>query len=234
MSYLLKAAMIKLMRLAFAASSFIGLYSLSLSPLHAFTPGSVPDDAGRPTGTTDAGSRDDCPLAQLSLRPLAPDVMNIGGYTISSQPTLWAYTPYALNLANANTGLPNLAEFRLETPLGEEVYETMITESIEAPAIVGILWPEEAPELEIGETYYWYIRVFCNTTEARGRAATASGWIQRVDPETLASEDVWYDRLTEFGTRLQANPNDSEARSRWNELLDFVEVEGLEDVPIVP
>lgn len=211
-----------------------GISFLSPLSVYAFDPGSVPDGTGRPDGTTDTGSRDDCPLVELPFRPLISVDRNIGAYTIANQPTLWVYTPYTLNIENPDTGLSNLAVLRLETSSYEEFYQTAITVPVETPGIIGIPLPDDAPGLEVGETYTWYVRVFCNTTEPRGRAATASGWIQRVEPGTFAPEHLWYDRLTEAGTRLQANPNDREARSHWNELLDSVEVEGLENAPIIP
>ena len=222
------------MRIIFIEFLLAGISFLSPLSIYAFDPEPVRDGAGRPGGTTDAGSRDDCPLVESPLRPLVSNERTTGDYTTFERPTVWVYTPYPLNIVDSNTGLPNLAVLRLETPLYEEFYQTLITVPIETPGIIGIPLPDDAPELEIGETYTWYVRVFCNVTEPRGLAATASGWIQRVEPGTFAPEDLWYDRLTEAGTRLQANPNDSEARSHWNELLEFVDVEGIEDAPVIP
>jgi len=194
----------------------------------------VPDDVGNPSRSSGGAGRDDCPVVETAISSIVPDDTQLGGYTIAENPTIWIYTPYALNIVDPDTGLSNLAVLRLETLSYEEIYQAAITVPVETPGIIGIPLPDDAPDLEIGETYRWYVRVFCNTTEPRGQAAAASGWIQRVDPGTFAPENLWYDRLTEAGTRLQANPNDSEARSHWNELLEFVDVEGIEDAPVIP
>lgn len=232
--YLFNLSKFKAMRITLTEFLLAGISFLSPLSVYAFDPGPVPDGTGRPGGTTDAGSRDDCPLVELPLRSLIPNTQNTGKYTTLDQPTVWVYMPYTLNIENPGTGFPNLAVLRVETLSYEEVYRAPITVPVETPGILGIPLPDEAPELEIGETYEWYIQIFCNTTETRGRAATASGQIQRVELGAFAPEELWYDRLTEAGTRLQANPEDSEARSHWNELLESADLEHLEDVPIIP
>lgn len=118
------------------------------------------------------------------------------------------------------------------------VYETHFTLP-QAPGIISIRLPESSnAALEIGQSYHWYFKLYCQENTGVAADLDIDGWIQRValTPERQrliesGTPDIWYDALANLVQRLQANPQDPMLQARWRTLLKFVGMEHLAAKP---
>lgn len=183
-----------------------------------------PPHGGSPAGgrstSSGGGSRGDCDWPDDAL-PLVALVPGHTGYTTSARPEVWVYLPFALSEQT-------LALLTVATPDGTDIaYESApIMDS--APGFLRL--PIES-SLAVGEAYNWSFSVFCNDPDMNDVPVSVSGWIQRVEPETIPANQIWYDMLSEAAIVGRQNPRAPE----WIELLDFVEGgDALEGQPLLP
>lgn len=175
-----------------------------------------------------------CATSDRGLIALLPET-NVG-LTTEARPTFFAYLPPS----SAKT-----AEFLLyEEGTDQEVYSTSL-EINGASGIASVSLPSGAdtPSLAIGQRYYWYFTVVCDSDDRSGDM-TVQGTIQRVPvssnlarrlasappqehPVIYAAEGIWQDALATLSTLNQSEPNNPNIRSNWNSLLSSV---GLQDV----
>lgn len=158
--------------------------------------------------------------------------------TFSSRPTFWVY----VSDVPPNTEL----QFTLQDARGnQELYAKQFTLNQET-GLVGVYLPQTAPELAIGETYYWELSMNCADDETPVNLISASGWVQRVNPQELrslpsfdpaplvqelakapaadkpalyAGLGIWQDAVTALIELRQKQPQNRELLEDWQTLL---------------
>lgn len=187
-----------------------------------FRPPNAPPSPPPPSGSRSSGGGDrgECAPTDLPLVALTPQALTSGGYTTAENPEIWIYLPYQLS---SNTP----AELRLRDSGDNLVYTSA---SMTTPSTSGFLAIPITHSLEVGETYEWSFRVFCDAPNMDDVPAQVSGWIQRIEPGAIASDQIWYDLLSAAAVQGRQNPN----APAWANLLNFVEPEGLVGQPVLP
>lgn len=164
--------------------------------------------------------------------------------TVSSRPTFFVHIPQ--NQAQ-------LAEFELNDGAEDEferqtLYYTSFTPSQQG-GIMGISLPEEAPELEVGKTYQWSLRLQCDPVDRSGDVII-EGWVQRVElspfvsrqlqftsdrnrPLVYARAGIWQDTLTTLAQLRLENRDDLAISADWLSLLDSVNLDAIAQEPIL-
>lgn len=192
-------------------------------------------------GNREAGASRSAPCAasDRGLVALLPET-NLG-LTTQAYPTFFAYLPPT----TATT-----AEFVLyHEGTDELVYSTSFEITGDA-GIASIKLPEQAAQipLEVGESYYWYFTIVCNS-EDRSADMTVQGGVQRVAPDSsllnqvqaaqpqeipliYAEAGIWHEALSALIDLNRANPGDPTANANLSELLDSVGLEAIADEPL--
>ena len=109
--------------------------------------------------------------------------------------------------------------------------------------IVGIRLPDEAPPLEIGQTYLWSVAVACDPGNIRDSLRVHGGVLERVADvsttttnrlEAYADQGIWQEPLSILAEQYYANPNDGAIASNWADLLNSVGLDpAITTAPIV-
>lgn len=183
-----------------------------------------PTGGDPPEPRRDGGRRPGIPATDKPLTALVPEYYP--GLTISEHPTFWIYVPYA-------SEIPHSAEFMLWDENEDVVYETTY-QLTGTPGIVSFHLPENAPGLEIDQTYRWDF-IF---TVGDGRGdAVVTPQVRRVvlsddlkiqiEKATTPRERIfiyainglWHDALTELAELRRQSPTDEELLADWEVLL---------------
>ncbi|NEQ96006.1 MAG: DUF928 domain-containing protein [Cyanothece sp. SIO2G6] len=203
-----------------------------------FIPPPIDPNIGTPRDRTGRIRRDDCPTVATDPTAITPDVNNLSGYTTDARPTLWVYLPYTLNISDSEAENPvvqigHSAKLEIDDDNGERrEYETIVNGDLIEPGIIALTLPDSVPGLEIGGEFRWILSVYCGDRDRQVRPLTISGWITRIEAGTTPDQQIWYDRLTEVGNALRNHPDNSEYQHQWTDLMQWVEVEGIESAPI--
>ena len=109
--------------------------------------------------------------------------------------------------------------------------------------IVGIRLPDDAPALEIGQTYVWSVAVACNPDNIRDSLRVHGGVLERVADvgvgasdrlEAYADQGIWQEPLSILAQEYYANPEDGAIASNWADLLNSVGLDpAITTAPIV-
>jgi hypothetical protein len=167
--------------------------------------------------------------------------------TTAEYPRFFWFTPEN-NAEHVEFTLYNTDENLLEQDL---VYETTFQASGQ-PGIVSLKLPDSLniPPLEVNQVYRWAVSLVCNVSQQR--VISASGWIQRVEPDMkvtqalkeadrfqqvdiLAANGFWFDTL-ETLTELRCNdPKNSSFLASWKSVLTDSEIalNNIADQPIL-
>jgi Domain of Unknown Function (DUF928) len=222
-------------------------------------PGVRPSRARTPGISRGACSLDGDPIALTALVPkLNPRSEEQGlvevESTVSPRPTFFVHIP---------RNQAQLVVFTLEDGTEEDgTGENMTGEQIErqplyyttfAPdqqaGIVGIEIPSEIPELEIGKTYHWSLRLQCDEVDRSGDILV-EGWVQRVAldpalgrqiertgvrnrPLLYARAGIWQDTLTSLAQLRFQERSDLSVSADWLSLMDSVNLEAIAQEPIL-
>jgi hypothetical protein len=172
------------------------------------------------------------PTAIIALLP-----QSYFGTTVSDRPTILVYLP-------ASTAKE--AMFSLKDEAGNLKYQMTLPVS-ETAGIVTIALPPEAPALEIGKNYQWFLAL-----KVDGRLSPntpyVDGWVQRIQPNAelakalqnpdllkrataLGAQGVWYDCVAIMATLRTAQPSSETLGKNWSDLLASV---GLQDITKAP
>jgi hypothetical protein len=160
------------------------------------------------------------------------------GRTISGRPTFLVYVP------------PTASQevfFSLQDANRNHHYQTTFSISGQG-GIVELTLPEDAPELEMGKEYVWFLAPIAPDGILRPDNYGVTGWVKRVDapiarqeqsslnPIELATlyakEGIWYDTLQVLSAAKLAQPDDATLASEWKDLLEQVELEAIATEPI--
>ncbi len=191
----------------------------------------VPDSA-TPSTSIGGGTRSDgLPV----LTALVPPTKH--GNTVSGRPTIFAYLP------------PMGAQevfFSLQDEEGHSFYHTTLPVSVDGGTIA-ITLPADAPELEMGKNYLWYLAPLEPGAILRPDNYAVVGWIKRVEStvneQELASSPVelaaayanagvWYDALEVLASAQRSEPDNQMLASEWSDLLKQVGLEAIADRPL--
>jgi hypothetical protein len=171
-------------------------------------------------------------LPRTNLASLPKDKIEIES-TVAPRPTFFVHV-------SQTSG--QKAEFMLVNEKGEEVYKNNNITLSGSPGIISISLPANAPALEVGKSYYWSLTAICDDDWAKNPAV--DGWVKRIElnstlanqlnraaprdrPVIYADASIWTDALTALADLRKANPNDSQLRQDWEDLLKSV---GLDTV----
>jgi hypothetical protein len=168
--------------------------------------------------------------------PLMPT--NNYGRTISGRPTFLVYLP------------PTASKevfFSLQDANRNHHYQTTFQISGKS-GIVALTLPDDAPELEIGEEYVWYLAPIAPDGILRPDNYGVNGWVKRVEAPIVsddlsslnpielatlyAKEGIWYDTLQVLSEAKLAQPDDATLAAEWKDLLEQVELEAIANQPI--
>ncbi|KKD39191.1 DUF928 domain-containing protein [Limnoraphis robusta] len=202
--------------------------------LSQFRPADTTKPAYRGGGVSRGGSVFEGGSSLIALTPVR------GGVTIAEYPTLLVYVPQP---EESLTNSP--VEMGLKDEEDHVIYKTIIQlppqESIIA---INLKQDETSISLEPNKTYRWYIystRIDSDYIEVP---------ITRIRPDEELSQalekanlqerfnlynqnGIWYEALLALFELRRANPNDITLIQEWKELLHFVEIEKIADVPLL-
>lgn len=206
-------------------------------------------ESGNPGGRVRGGAkRDRCVLKFCpDLTALVPftekpnSVINVWGLTTEANPTFWVYTPYSKDSACTS-------EFELQDEKSNPIY----TEPIALPAHSGVLsisLPANAPSLEIGKQYRWFVNIQCDA-QKQSPPFSVEGVIKRVNlkPEIAqqlkratplqqftiyAQNGIWHNALSTLAKLRQQNPQDAALKAEWKNLLSSIRLDDVAEEPIV-
>jgi Domain of Unknown Function (DUF928) len=190
-------------------------------------PGGSTPSTGIGAGTREGG----VPL----LTALVPPTQH--GNTVSGRPTIFAYVP--------PMGAKEVF-FSLQDEDGNAFYHATLPVSADGGTIA-IELPADAPELEVGRNYLWYLAPLQAGTILRPDNYAVVGWIKRVestiDEQAFASSPIelatayanagiWYDTLEVLASAQRSDPSNQALASEWNDLLQQVGLEAIAAQPL--
>ncbi|MBD2464805.1 DUF928 domain-containing protein [Oscillatoria sp. FACHB-1407] len=164
--------------------------------------------------------------------------------TVSARPTFFVHIPQNRALG-AEFTLTDGAESEADR---QTLYYTQFSPSPQA-GVIGITLPTEAPELEVGKTYHWSLRLQCDAVDRSGDVLV-EGWVQRESlnaalsrqialtsirnrPLLYARSGIWQDTLATLAQLRLENQNDTTISADWVSLLDSVNLEAIAQDPIL-
>lgn len=189
-----------------------------------------PPAEGAPGDRGDAGSRS--PFDFMVLVPRE----NIGA-TATDYPTFWLYVKTSIEK-------PIPIELELRDNQDNTIYRTQF-ELTQGPGIVSVPLPENAPALKAGEKYYWYFSSFEYELYRFGElqrvalSPKVEKQLANLTPKeriaVLANKGLWYETMTELAELRRTNPEDTELKAVWAELLadPDVDLERIVSQPVL-
>ncbi|MEB3210798.1 MAG: DUF928 domain-containing protein [Leptolyngbyaceae bacterium] len=191
-------------------------------------------------------SRDQCPAygdrsAYTAIVPFDDiDLSKRYTKTASASPNFWFYVPFT-------PGFPEQIEFILINEDEETIYQNKFTVT-DTPGIVRIQIPEDQVELEENRLYHWVFSAICDL-ENRSGDITIDGWVKRVELDSnlevfqdsnlsleafsaFSDEKLWHETLTTIIFLKEAEPDNAQVQSQWNEMLVGIQLGDLVDAPI--
>ncbi|MGB3642731.1 MAG: DUF928 domain-containing protein [Rivularia sp. (in: cyanobacteria)] len=193
-----------------------------------------PQLQGTPQGTTPAGSRNSCAIAEKKpLSALVPLTKKADGrelrwgLTTKENPTFWFYVPHKLK------SIKN-PKFSLRNRQNQTIYEKEL-QLTDTPGLISVSLPVNAISLKVGEwyEYYLFMDIDCNSNGSRKefaqawvkREAIGSGFeanLERISPRErglfYARNGFWYDAMISFAQIKDA----SRINSEWAQMLELI------------
>ncbi|MGC9525848.1 MAG: DUF928 domain-containing protein [Limnospira sp.] len=193
-----------------------------------------PPDIREPSRRESGGTRGAGIFGRENAIALVPEM---GGVTVSEFPSFFFYIP------EIDRSSPEVTAFFDIFDENDKIYETQLN-GLETGGIIKIGGTETAAQLslEIGKIYRWSLEI-----EGGGILA---GTVQRVaaDPELTEAlkraipEDypdlyieagIWYDSLSTLAALRQADPDNSNLTTRWQELLESAGLDAIANAPLL-
>jgi hypothetical protein len=148
--------------------------------------------------------------------------------TTAEHPVFWFYIPDAPKDINS-------IEFSLHPRRGSDEKTTLYRTSLQptkTPGVIGIpLPPSPKYSLKLNESYHWRIIINCEQKKPSEDPIILAldGWVTRVQ----RSPNPWYDELTNLAKRYLSEPQNTELKNAWTELLKSIGLEELAQAPLV-
>lgn len=182
---------------------------------------------GQITALTPFVDENDSPLAGI-----APTYL-----TASSHPHFFFYIPQLpttqgiLTIQSSEDTTLSLTE--------RYYYKTAFTVQGDA-GVVGIRLPDDAPPLEVGQSYVWRVSVACDPIDIQDSLTVHGGVLERVEAgpgatlDAYADQGIWQEPLSILAEQYYANPTDGAIASNWADLLNSVGLDpAIATAPIV-
>jgi Domain of Unknown Function (DUF928) len=167
-------------------------------------------------------------MAMMALTP-----QSLYGTTLSERPTFMVYVP----ASDAREVVFSLKD------QDDNMHYQMRLPTSGAGGVMAVQLPTDAPALELGKNYHWYMAVLVDGSMSPS-TPFVDAWVRRIeaspelmqalergtamqDAETLAKNGVWYDSAAILATLKTAEPTSQAVASNWSELLASV---GLSEV----
>ncbi len=200
-----------------------------------------PPQRGTPRGDpTPAATRPEtsCPETPQPLTALLAN--NGSDFTLSEYPTFWFYIPYAPQRID-------YMEFLLRDAQEDRIVYHKAVKLTDKPGIIQIPIPAEPQyALKVNKNYRWHFNLNLDCAEPY---LVVQGWIRRV-PMTSQLENqlealkprkylayqeggIWYDAIANLAQLHFANPDNQELSSAWAQLLEFLDLDGVSEEPLV-
>lgn len=190
-------------------------------------------DTGTPEGQRiPGGTRPElteaCGRTNQPLTALVPK--NGKGLTTAEYPVFWFYIPYTgEEIDSIEFSIHN----RDETVT---LYRTSL-QPTKTPGVIGVpLPPIPKHSLKLDQSYHWYLVANCKPTETFENALVLDGWVTRVEQSPNLKRQfsvIWYDELTNLAKRYLAEPQNTEAKNAWVNLLNSVNLQRLAEAPLI-
>lgn len=193
---------------------------------------------GRPPVTIGGATRGNC--STQSKLPLSLVPTGSVGVTTVDHPSFFIYVP---------TSSARTAEFLL---LGNNDRDVLYQTLFELPKTSGIIHfplPKDAPALQVGQRYHWYVTVLCNPALGPSGNPTVEGWVERTEqnpsltaalkrdeldrhPTLYAESGIWHETLTTLAELRRRSPNSMQLMSDWRGLLQSVGLGSIANEPL--
>lgn len=195
----------------------------------------VPSGVGAPNERVRAATRGKCSNVSSNVPKLIAIIPeNQLGLTSLEKPALLFYVP------------PTLAKSLQVRLQDDNTRATLYQRTLETPTQSGLAKFDfaefnDAPSLELGKIYRWYLTLRCNPQD---NSADVEVWgkIQRVELDPIlasqlkkinnrdranlyALNGLWYDAVKSLVEARQSNPKDARIAKDWAELLKSVELD---------
>lgn len=149
--------------------------------------------------------------------------------TTAEYPVFWFYIPDVPEDVHS-------IEFSLHEDEKTTLYRTSV-QLTKTPGVIGIpLPPSSAHALKLDKSYHWRFVITCDQKETSQDPLVLEleGLVRRVQkiPNT-ENKVIWHDELTNRAKRYLSNPQNTEVKNAWTELLKAVGLEGLAQAPLV-
>jgi hypothetical protein len=199
---------------------------------------------GAPISTAGGASRGSCSTAKKSpsqpaLTALKPSTRL--GLTVAERPSFFVYVPQS---PAQTAGFLLLSDNDTEV-----VYETTFALPPTA-SVVRFNLPDDAPILQVGKQYHWYITTVCNTTTGLSGSPTVEGWVERTVPDVkltkalqktlpgnrpnlYAEAGIWHETLATLADLQQQYPQNTKFLQDWREVLQSVGLDAVAAAPLV-
>lgn len=193
---------------------------------------------GAPPATAGGATRGFCASGVKTITPLVPK--NDVGLTLAARPSFFFYTP---------TSPAKAAEFLL---LSDDDTTVIYQHAFALPARSGVIeyvMPKDAPSLEVGKLYHWYITLTCDVAMGPSGNPSVEGWVERTKPTSIlvkalqkankvaypavyADSGIWHETLTSLAMLRRQSPASSKAIADWRDLLKSVGLETVANEPL--
>jgi len=193
-----------------------------------------------PPSTAGGATRGFCAIAESEkvATPLIPK--DEIGLTLAARPSFFFFVP---------SSPAKTAEFLL---LSDDDTEIVYQHTFKLPNRAGVVefaLPEDAPELEVGKQYHWFITLGCDTAMGASGNPTVEGWIERTEapsklvqalqkatigsyPTVYAESGIWYETLSSLASQRRQSPNSTRPQAEWRDLLKSVGLESIASEPL--
>lgn len=197
-------------------------------------------DRGAPPATAGGASRGFCLQGEQPLTALVPK--QTVALTIADRPSFFFLLP---------PSAATTAEFLL---LGNEDTQVVYQTTFKLPTKPGIVQfdlPADAPALEVGKRYHWFVTLACDPTLGPSGNPSAEAWVERapeqmsltkalekVEParraDLYAESGLWHETLSTLVELRRQHPYHVKLRSDWKDLMTSpaVDLEAIVDAPL--
>lgn len=199
---------------------------------------------GAPRSTAGGASRGSClrgSAQAVSKRLTAVVPATRLGLTFAERPSFFVYVPQS---PAQTAGFLLLSDDDTEV-----VYETTFALPPQA-GIIRFDLPENAPALQVGKQYHWFVTTLCDATTGLSGSPTVEGWVERSAPnvaltkalqKTLPSNrpalyaeaGIWHETLATLADLQRQYPQNSKFLNDWREALQSVGLTTVASEPLV-
>ncbi len=189
----------------------------------------TPDNEQR---TKPGGTRSEPTVCKQTVKPLTAlvPIKSNESLTTAEHPIFWFYIPYAPQDIHS-------IEFSLHDREDTLTFYHSSLQLTQTPGVIGIPLPSSPSySLKHNETYRWRLIVSCDQNATPEDLVVLNGSVTRVplsDNVESQSDGIWHDELTNRAKRYLSEPQNTEVKNAWAELLNLVGLQELAQEPLV-